>query len=94
MNKPKIARLTEEIALVINSYEFIEELELSWVKFIEAVNHFDNRVNSAIPLSIAPLSKEIPINPMNKVKSSNIRRGNTMLFPLLYYCFLLSSLDS
>jgi hypothetical protein len=82
MNKPRIARLTEEIALVINSYEFIKELELSWVKFIEGVNHFDNMVNCAIPLSIPPLSKEIPMNPMNKVKSSNIRRGNNIVFPV------------
>ena len=81
MNKPKIARVTEEIALVINSYEFTKELELSWVKFFEGVNHFDNMVNSAIPLSIPPLSKEIPMNPMNKVKSSNIRRGNNIVFP-------------
>ena len=82
MNKPKIARLTEEIALVINSYEFTKELELSWVKFIEGVNHFDNMVNSAIPLPIPPLSKEIPMNPMNKVKSSNIRIGKNIVFPV------------
>ena len=35
MNRPKIAKLTEEIALVRNSYEFMEELEFSWNKFIE-----------------------------------------------------------
>lgn len=34
MNRPKIAKLTEEIALVRNSYEFMEELEFSWNKFI------------------------------------------------------------
>ena len=29
MNRPRIAKLTEEIALMRNSYEFMEELELS-----------------------------------------------------------------
>ena len=76
MNRPKIARLTEEIALVINSYEFMEELELSWKKFIEGVSHFDNMFNSPISLS-----KRIPINPMNKVQRSNIIRGNSIVFP-------------
>jgi hypothetical protein len=28
MNRPKIAKLMEEIALVRNSYEFMEDLEL------------------------------------------------------------------
>ena len=82
MNKPKIAKLTEEIALVINSYEFMEELELSWKKLIEGVSHFDNMVNSDVPLSITPLSKWIPMDPMNKVKSNNIRRGNSIVFPV------------
>ena len=51
MNKPKIARLTEEIALVINSYEFTKELELSWVKFIEGVNRgWDTSISSEQPL--------------------------------------------
>ena len=77
MNRPKIAKLTEEIALVRNSYEFIEESELSWKKLIEGVNHFDNMVNSDVPLS-----KWIPMDPMNKVKSSNIRRGNSIVFPV------------
>ena len=76
MNRPKIARLTEEIAVVINSYEFMEELELSWKKLIEGVSHFDNMVNSPISLS-----KWIPIDPINKVQSSNIRRGNSIVFP-------------
>ena len=66
MNRPKIAKLTEEIALVRNSYEFMEEF--SWNKFIEGVSHFDNMVNSNILLSFTPLSKRIPMNPMNKVK--------------------------
>ena len=39
MNRPRIAKLTEEIALMRNSYEFMEELELSWKKFIEGVSH-------------------------------------------------------
>ena len=82
MNRPKIAKLTEEIALVRNSNEFIEELELSSKKLIEGVNHFDNMVNSDVPFSITPLSKWIPIDPMNKVKSSNIRRGNSIVFPV------------
>jgi hypothetical protein len=29
MNRPRLATLTEEIALMRNSYEFMEELELS-----------------------------------------------------------------
>ena len=55
MNRPKIAKLTEEIALVRNSYEFMEELEFSWNKFIEGVSHFDNLVNSTILLAFTPL---------------------------------------
>ena len=82
MNRPRIAKLTEEIALMRNSYEFMEELELSWKKFIEGVSHFDNMVNSDIPLPFIPLSKWIPMDPMNKVKSSNIRRGNSIVFPV------------
>jgi len=82
MNRPKMAKLTEEIALVRNSYEFMEEFEFSWKEFIEGVSHFDNMVNSDIPLSITPLSKWIPMNPMNKVKRSNIRRGNSIVFPV------------
>jgi len=82
MNRPKIAKLTEEIALVRNSYEFMEEFEFSWNKFIEGVSHFDNMVNSNILLSFTPLSKGIPMDPMNKVKSSNIRRGNSIVFPV------------
>lgn len=82
MNRPKIAKLTEEIALVRNSYEFMEELEFSWNKFIEGVSHFDNMVNSNILLSFTPLSKWIHMDPMNKVKSSNIRRGNSIVFPV------------
>jgi len=34
----------------------MEELELSWKKFIEGVSHFDNMVNSDIPLPFIPLS--------------------------------------
>jgi hypothetical protein len=82
MNRPKIAKLREEIALVRNSFEFMEELEFSWNKFIERVSHFDNMVNSNILLSFTPLSKWIPMDPMNKVKSSNIRRGNSIVFPV------------
>jgi hypothetical protein len=62
MNRPRIAKLTEEIALMRNSYEFMEELELSWKKFIEGVSHFDNMVNSDIPLPFIPLSKWIPMD--------------------------------
>ena len=82
MNRPKIAKLTEEIALMRNSYEFMEELELSWKEFIEGVSHFDNMLNSDIPLPFIPLSKLIPTDPINKVKSSNIRRGNSIVFPV------------
>ncbi len=60
----------------------MEELELSPKKFIEGVNHFDNIVNSDIALSFTPLSKWIPMDQMNKVKSSNIRRGNSIVFPV------------
>ena len=82
MNRPRIAKLTEEIALMRNSYEFMEELELSWKEFIEGVSNFDNMVNSDIPLPFIPLLKLIPTDPINKVKSSNIRRGNSIVFPV------------
>ena len=83
MNKLRIIRFIEDIVLVINLYEFIEELEFFWVKFIEGINYFDNMVIFVILLFIVLLLKGIFMNLMKKVKSSNIRRGNNIVFFVL-----------
>lgn len=62
MNRLKIVRFIEEIVLVINLYEFMEELEFFWKKLIEGVSYFDNMVNFFILLL-----KWIFIDLINKV---------------------------
>ena len=52
MSKPNIAQTHITNCISNNSYEFIKELELSRVKFIDGLNHFKNMVNYAIALSI------------------------------------------
>ena len=76
-------RCIEDIVVVIGLYEFIEELEFFWVKFIEGINYFDNMVIFVILLFIVLLLKGIFMNLMKKVKSSNIRRGNNIVFFVL-----------
>lgn len=83
MNRLKIVKFIEEIVLVRNLYEFMEELEFFWNKFIEGVSYFDNMVNFNILLFFILLLKWIFMDLMNKVKSSNIRRGNSIVFFVL-----------
>jgi hypothetical protein len=66
--KCSIAKFTEDIALVRihmnlwNNYNFPEKI------LLKGLATLINMVNSDVPLSITPLSKQIPIDPMNKVK--------------------------
>jgi hypothetical protein len=45
-----------------NNYNFPEKI------LLKGLATLINMVNSDVPLSITPLSKQIPIDPMNKVK--------------------------
>ncbi|KAL5643121.1 hypothetical protein ACJX0J_000222 [Zea mays] len=65
--KPKIAKLTEEIALNFPGTSLLKELA-TLIIWLTPIFYY----------LFTPLSKWIPMDPMNKVKSSNIRRGNSI----------------